>query len=76
MNIEIMEISKEEKQMLMKHRAEQARKAEIDDCMAIIVKSLERIEKLGGKVILPRIGGAYVSSHHPRVYASDVSCWY
>lgn len=73
---EFMVLSEEEKQMLIKHRAEQARKAEIDDCMAMVIKSLERIEKLGGKVVLPRIGGAYVSSHHPRVYANSVSCWY
>lgn len=76
MNIEIMEISKEEKQMLMKHRAEQARKAEIDECMHELVKILKRIEELEGKVMLPGVGGKYVSYHYPRVKSTNLSYCY
>lgn len=74
MKIEVMEISEEEKQMLMKHRAEQARKAEIDECMREIQKNVKRIEELKGKVLLPAIGGKYISYHNPQV-KSDELCY-
>ena len=73
---EIMEISEQEKQILIAHRKEEARKAEIDNLYADVVEALARIEKLGGRVILPRIGGKYVSSHYPVVRSSSVMCEY
>ena len=47
---EIMEITQEEKEKILRDRAETARKAEIDECVEIIKRALERIDGLGGSV--------------------------
>ncbi len=73
---EVMEISEKEKQMLLAHRKEEARKAKIDELYADIVEALAQIEKLGGRVVLPSIGGKYVHYHRPSVRSSDVMCEY
>ena len=73
---EIMEISEQEKKMLLAHRKEEARKAKIDNLYADIVDALAQIEKLGGRIVLPSIGGKYVSYHRPVVLSSDVMCEY
>lgn len=48
--VEIMEITQEEKEKILHDRAETARKAEIDECVEIIKRALERIDGLGGSV--------------------------
>ena len=73
---EIMEISEQEKKMLLVHRKEEARKAKIDNLYADIVDALAQIEKLGGRIVLPSIGGKYVPYHRPVVLSSDVMCEY
>lgn len=73
---EVFEITEEEKQVLIARRKEEARKAEIDNLYADIVEALARIEQLGGRVILPAIGGKYISHHTPKVTAKDVMCQY
>ena len=73
---EIMEISEQEKKMLLAHRREEARKAKIDSLYADIVDALAQIEKLGGRIVLPSIGGKYVPYHRPVVLSSDVMCEY
>ena len=73
---EIMEISEQEKKMLLAHRKEEARKAKIDNLYADIVDALAQIEKLGGRIVLPSIGGKYVPYHRPVVLSSDVMCEY
>ena len=47
---EIMEITQEEKEKILRDRIETARKAEIDECVEIIKRALERIDGLGGSV--------------------------
>jgi hypothetical protein len=47
---EIMEITQEEKEKILRDRVETARKAEIDECVEIIKRALERIDELGGSV--------------------------
>jgi hypothetical protein len=73
---EVFEITEKEKQVLIAHRTEEARKAEIDNLYADIVDALARIEQLGGRIILPAIGGKYISHHNPKVMAKDVMCQY
>ena len=72
-NIVAMEISKEEVNLILKHRKETARKERIEELGATIISALEEIEKLGGSVRLPGIGGKYVSYHYPAVRAGNVS---
>ena len=74
--LEIMEISEKEKQMLLAHRKEEARKAKIDNLYADIVEALAQIEKLGGRIVLHSIGGKYVPYHKPTVLSSEVMCEY
>jgi hypothetical protein len=73
---EVFEITEEEKQMLIAHRTEEARKAEIDSLHLDIVEALTRIEQLGGRIILPAIGGKYIPYHTPVVMSKDVMCEY
>lgn len=73
---EVMEISEQEKKMLIAHRKEEARKAKIDNLYADIVDALAQIEKLGGRIVLHSIGGKYVPYHKPEVLSSDVMCEY
>ena len=47
---EIMEITQEEKERILRDRIETARRAEIDECVEIIKRTLERIDGLGGSV--------------------------
>ena len=70
--VEVMEISEQEKEMLIAHRKEEARKAKIDDLYADIVDALIQIENLGGYIPLPPIGGKYVPYHTPKVHSYDV----
>ena len=72
-NIVAMEISKEEANLILKHRKETARKERIEELGNILITTLAEIEKLGGNVRLPGIGGKYVSYHHPSVRADNVS---
>ena len=73
---EVMEISEKEKQILLAHRKEEARKAKIDNLYVDIVEALAQIEKLGGRIVLPSIGGKYVPYHKPTVLSSEVMCEY
>jgi hypothetical protein len=73
---EVFEITEEEKQMLIAHRKEEARKEKIDDLYADIVEALAQIEKLGGRIVLHSIGGKYVPYHKPIVLSSEVMCEY
>ena len=57
--IEIMEISQEEKEMILKNRANKERKQEIDECIAIIKQALDRIKELKGTVRVKREDGPY-----------------
>lgn len=74
--VEVMEISEQEKEMLIAYRKEEARKAKIDNLYADIVDALTQIENLGGYIILPAIGGKYVPYHKPKVLSSNVMCEY
>lgn len=73
---EVMEISEKEKQMLLAHREEEARKAKIDNLYADIVEALAQIEKLGGRITLPAVGGKYVPRYNPTAYSTTVMCEY
>lgn len=71
--IEIMEITTEEKEMILRNRVESARQAELKECGEIIRRALHRIAELGGSVELPSIGGKYISLHHPRVKENNIT---
>lgn len=75
LKVEVMEITEEEKNMVLRKRKDDARKAEMDECFAQIKASLARIEQLGGTVCLPSIGGKYVCHHSPTVRSTNVSLW-
>ena len=59
--IEVMEISQEEKEMILKNRANKERKQEIDECITIIKQALDRIKELKGTVRAKRGDGPYKS---------------
>lgn len=65
--IEVMEITPEEKEKIVRDRVEKERKEEIRECFVTLNNCLSRIRELGGSVYLPAIGGKYISRHFPRV---------
>ena len=71
--IEIMEVTSEEFNMIVKHRTEKLRKEMLDDCKERLIDVLKEIDMLGGSVELPYIGGKYVTGHHPQVKADNVT---
>ena len=73
MDIIAMEVTKEEMEKILRDRVEAARNAELDECGAIIRRALHRIYELGGSVILPSVGGKYVSLHNPIVRENNIS---
>ena len=75
LKVEVMEITEEEKNMVLRKRKDSARKAEIDECFARVKELLARIEQLGGAVRLPSIGGKYVAHHSPAVHSTNISLW-
>ena len=74
--VEVMELATEEMEMIKKHRAEKARKNELDEQFAILRKTLDRIYELNGRVSLPSIGGKYVPWHVPAVNKNTIECFY
>ena len=75
LKVEVMEITEEEKNMVLKKRKDDARKAEMNECFAQVKELLARIEQLGGTVQLPSIGGKYVAHHWPTVRSTNISLW-
>ena len=73
--IEIMEVSKEEMELILRDRAERARKAEIEECAKELKRLIARIRELKGKIYLPSIGGKYVSYHSPMVTENNISIY-
>ena len=63
--VEIMEITKAEKEKILRDRAEKARRAEIDECAETIRRALDRIRGLGGAVYVKGYG-FYKSCTHCR----------
>ena len=75
LEVEVMEITEEEKNMVLKKRKDDARKAEMSECFAQVKELLARIEQLGGIVQQPSIGGKYVCHHSPTVRSTNISLW-
>lgn len=75
LEVEVMEITEEEKNMIVKKRKEDARKAELDECFTQVKELLARIEQLGGTIYLPSIGGKYIAYHSPTVRSTNVGLW-
>lgn len=75
LEVEVMEITEEEKNMVLKKRKDDACKAEMSECFVQVKELLARIEQLGGIVRLPSIGGKYVCHHSPHVRSTDISLW-
>ena len=72
MEIEVMEVTAEEREAIHKMRVEKAK-------MVLAKKDFERIQilldhlhQLGFSITLPEIGGKYVSMHHPIVKANNI----
>ena len=63
--IEIMEVTKEEMEKILRDRVENTRRAEIDECAEIIRRALDRIKGLGGSVYVKGYG-FYKSCAHCR----------
>ena len=63
--IKLMEVTKEEVDKILLDRAENARKAEIDECAEVIRRALDRIKGLGGAVYVKGYG-FYKSCAHCR----------
>lgn len=74
--INILQVSKEEMEMVLRAREENARVAELIGLRETLHSTLNRINQLGGRVELPSIGGKYVSYHTPRVTANEVKVVY
>ena len=70
--IEIMEVSKEEMELILHDRAERVRKAEIAECARELKQLIARIRELKGGIYLPPIGGKYVSHHSPMVTEDNI----
>ena len=75
LKVEVMEITEEEKNMVLKKRKDNARTAEMNECFAQVKELLARIEQLGGAVHLPFIGGKYVCHHSPAVRSTEIKLW-
>lgn len=75
LKVEVMEITEEEKNMVLKKRQDNARLAEMNECFTQVKELLARIEQLGGTVHLPSIGGKYVCHHSPIVRSAEVKLW-
>jgi hypothetical protein len=71
----VIEVTQEEVEAILEAREKRARKEEIEKNIEIIKESLRTIEKLGGHVHLPDIGGKYVPRYSPRVTAKNIG-WY
>ena len=69
MEIVAMEVTKEEMEKIVRDRVETARKAEIDECVEIIKRALDRIEDLGGAIYVKGYG-FYKSCAHCRNIAN------
>lgn len=67
MEIEIYELTETEKNLLIEHRKEEAKKAIIKEKLEAIRKLIVEIRALGGTVYLPYIGGKYIRYHRPEV---------
>ena len=63
--VEIVEVTKEEMEKILRDRVENARRAEIDECAEIIRRALDRIKNLGG-VVYVKGYGFYKSCAHCR----------
>jgi predicted DNA-binding protein (UPF0251 family) len=74
--VEVMELTPEEVEMIKKQRAEKARRSELDKQFEILEKTLKRIYELKGEVTLPYIGGKYISGHRPGVKPTNITCRY
>lgn len=66
-NLEIMEISEEEKALILKARAERAREEEIKSTVKEIKSLLNKIHELGGIVSVYGPSGKYVSYGDSRI---------
>lgn len=75
LKVEVMEITEEEKNLVLRRRKDNARKAEMEECFTQVKELLARIEQLGGTVQLPSIGGKYVAHHWPIVHSTNISLW-
>jgi hypothetical protein len=75
LEIEVMEITPEEQEMILKKREENAKLAELQVCAVELKNILNRISELGGRVELPGLGGKYVPYHHPSVSAKTISVY-
>lgn len=71
------EITPEERELILKHREERARKAKIDVLAKTLKDTIRQIEDLGGGVDTGEwVGGKYVSMHCPKVKADKVDVCY
>ena len=76
MELEVMVLSEEEKEMILKKRAEASRKTELNKQFEILRNTLDQIQKLGGSVVVDAVGGKYVPYHNPTVNNNTVHCRY
>lgn len=76
--MEIFEIVTAEEREYMLHKLKEKRENEekrknIEEAFAQVKKYLDIIERNGGRVCNPHIGGKYEPSRYPRVCSSDIA---
>lgn len=76
MELEVIILSEEEKEMVLKKRAEANRKEELNEQFKILRNTLDQIQKLGGSVVVDAVGGKYIPYHNPTVNNNTVHCRY
>lgn len=74
--INILQVTKEEMEMVLKAREENARVAELTELRETLMTTIARINQLGGRVEMPSIGGRYVPYHTPVVTTNTVKVLY
>lgn len=69
----VMELTAEEKELVMKNREKAAREAQGAKLFKELKAKMKELEDLGFEIELPSIGGKYVSYHHPVACSTNIT---
>jgi hypothetical protein len=73
---EFLILTEEEKNLIEKHRANKAKREVMRNHFSEIQRLLREIEKMGGSITMPTIGGKYIPIHTPKVTAEQIDLYY
>lgn len=71
--ITTMELTEEEKRLIMKNREIAAKEAQGAKLFQELKAKMKELEDLGFEIELPGIGGKYVSYHYPIARSTNIS---